>query len=92
MVMVDELRVWPTRIACFKQGSAHLTADTLDELHYFAAILGLRREWFQPRSSPHYDLTISNLNRALDMGAVFVPARQQAKKRVDKREAMGKRT
>ena len=26
-VMVDELRVWPTKIACFKAGSCHLTTD-----------------------------------------------------------------
>jgi hypothetical protein len=28
----------------------HLTADTTEELHEFAAGLGLRREWFQPAS------------------------------------------
>jgi Protein of unknown function (DUF4031) len=27
---------------------SHLTADTQEELHEFAARLGLRREWFQP--------------------------------------------
>jgi hypothetical protein len=27
---------------------SHLTADTTDELHAFAARLGMRRSWFQP--------------------------------------------
>ena len=27
MVMVDELRIWPTNIRCFKSGSCHLTAS-----------------------------------------------------------------
>ena len=49
----------------------HLVADTLDELHRFATILGLRREWFQIKSSyPHYDVTSSVRARALRLGAV----------------------
>jgi len=45
-------------------------ADTLDELHDFAARLGLRRSWFQSRNYPHYDVTISVRQRALRMGAI----------------------
>lgn len=51
--------------------SAHLIADTLSELHEFAARIGLRREWFQPRSSPHYDLTEVRYQKALALGAIF---------------------
>lgn len=86
-VRVDELHVWPTRIRCFAKGSAHLTADTLDELHAFAARLGLRREWFQPRSHPHYDLTPGKHARALQLGAVFVPAQEQARERIAAKRA-----
>ncbi len=81
-VRVDELVLWPTRIRCFANGSCHLMADTEDELHAFAARLGLRRAWFQPLSSPHYDLTASKRARALELGAVFVPGREQAKARI----------
>jgi hypothetical protein len=83
MIMVDELQVWPTKIRCFKAGSCHLTTDgTLDELHAFATRIGMRREWFQPHpSAPHYDLTAARRERALALGAVFVPAREQARKR-----------
>jgi hypothetical protein len=81
-VYVDEIMRWPTRIRCFKNGSCHLTADTLQELHDFAKRLGMRREWFQPRSWPHYDLTPRRREEALRLGAVFVPAKKQAKKRI----------
>lgn len=81
-VYVDELQVWPTRIRCFKDGSCHLMADTVDELHDFAMRIGLRRVWFQPLSSPHYDLTPMKREQALGMGAVFVPAKEQARKRL----------
>lgn len=77
-VYVDEVRVWPTTIPCFKKGSCHMTADTLEELHAFARRLGLQRGWFQARSSPHYDLTPARRARALEAGAVFKPAREAA--------------
>lgn len=81
-VYVDELKRWPTKIRCFQTGSCHLTADTLEELHALAKRIGLRREWFQARSCvPHYDLTASKREAALAAGAVFVPARTQARAR-----------
>lgn len=82
-VRVDELKAWPTRIRCFKGGSCHLSADRLDELHAFAARLGLRREWFQEHPlMPHYDLTPSKRVRAVALGAAEVSAREQAIARV----------
>jgi hypothetical protein len=85
-VYVDELQRFPTRIRCFMNGSCHLTADTLDELHAFASRLGLRRAWFQEHSSaPHYDLTPSKREQALALGAVFKSAREQARERLRKR-------
>lgn len=87
-VRVDELRKWPTKIRCFKPGSCHLTADTLEELHAFAARLGMKREWFQPKSTPHYDLTASKRERALELGAVFVPGKEQARARMAARAAV----
>ena len=59
----------------------HLFADTQDELHAFAARLGLRRSWFQPgpargdgSPSPywHYDLTARKRHQALRLGAQAV--------------------
>ena len=49
----------------------HLVADSLEELHHFAARLGLQRRWFQERSFyPHYDVTVAVRTRALRIGAV----------------------
>ena len=51
----------------------HLFADTEDELHNFAARLGLRRAWFQPwpqHGLPHYDITANKRKQALSIGAI----------------------
>ena len=51
----------------------HLLADDLDELHRFAALLGIKRASFQgpPKSAtPHYDLTGYERSRAIALGAV----------------------
>lgn len=83
MIMVDELQQWPTKIGCFKGGSCHLTTDgPLIQLHAFAERIGMKREWFQDhRIAPHYDLTPSRRARALQLGAVFVPMREQIRRR-----------
>lgn len=49
----------------------HIVADSLDELHEFAARLGLQRRWFQNRGRyPHYDVTMAVRMRALRLGAI----------------------
>lgn len=66
-VYIDKLRNWG-----WKHGpSCHLYADSNEELHAFAARLGLKREWFQPSSSgPHYDITASKRRLAVTLGAI----------------------
>lgn len=60
----DECIPWRGKLWC------HLVADSLDELHVFAAKLGLRRAWFQSQSRyPHYDVTIAVRERAFKLGA-----------------------
>jgi len=50
---------------------AHLLADTLDELHAFAALLGIPRRAFQDRTSgAHYDVTAAMRERAIALGAM----------------------
>ncbi len=52
---------------------AHLMADDLDELHAFAARLGLPRCAFQDkRSGAHYDIDSGLRARALALGAIAV--------------------
>ncbi len=83
-IMVDELVVQPNAVGIFRAGSSHLTTDgDLEELHAFAARIGLRRSWFQEHATaPHYDLIRSRRDRALALGATFVPAREQARRRL----------
>jgi hypothetical protein len=52
--------------------SAHLIADTLEELHEFAERIGLRRAWFQQGSTPHYDLTETRYAKALALGVTVL--------------------
>ena len=65
-VYVDNSRLsWRGRSWC------HLVADSVPELHAFAAQLGLRQEWFQYRTMyPHYDVTVSVQRKALALGAL----------------------
>jgi len=63
----DAIWRWQGRQWC------HLLADGIDELHRFAAALGLHRASYQgpPKtSSPHYDLTSYERRRAIALGAV----------------------
>lgn len=87
-VYVDEIRKWPHAKHPFLNGSCHLTADTLDELHAFAVgKLKMKREWFQDHPiAAHYDLTPGRRADALKHGAIFVPARQQSQMRRRKKE------
>jgi len=52
--------------------SCHLIADSVYELHRFAEKLGLKKEWFQEKPSPHYDLTRSKRAKAVELGAIEV--------------------
>lgn len=47
----------------------HMVADNIAELHTFARRLGLRREWYQPKSYPHYDISPAMRNLAVHLGA-----------------------
>lgn len=79
-VYVDELftteptRQWPYRQAC------HLTADSSEELHAFAARLKLRRAWAQHvgRPTEHYDLTATRRLLAVQRGAIELTWREAA--------------
>ncbi|GAB2499983.1 DUF4031 domain-containing protein [Pseudoxanthomonas sangjuensis] len=52
---------------------AHLMADTLDELHAFAAALGIPRRAFQDKTSgAHYDLPAPLRDEAVALGAIAI--------------------
>jgi hypothetical protein len=66
-------------------GGGHLQADTLDELHAFAARIGLRREWFQSKpgrpQNDHYDVTRERRELAIKLGAVDEDRRSGTRRR-----------
>jgi hypothetical protein len=54
---------------------SHLWTDgTVDELHAFAAKLGMRRSWFQGHHAdfPHYDLVPARRAMAIRLGAIEI--------------------
>ena len=55
---------------------SHMMADTLDELHEMADKIGLKREWFQEHSQPHYDVSESKRQEAIVNGAIEMSARE----------------
>jgi hypothetical protein len=63
----------------------HLTASTPEELHAFAARIGLQRRWCsdytQPRSQLHYDLTPGKRAAALRAGAVYQSSQDRLRAR-----------
>lgn len=91
-VYVDPLKPWPQKAKggrrYFGEGkqSCHLATDgEEDELHAFAAGIGMRREWFQPEPLGHYDLTPKRRAAAVKAGAVELPSPRELVRRCRKR-------
>ncbi|WP_242112605.1 DUF4031 domain-containing protein [Luteimonas aquatica] len=73
---------------------AHLMADTLEELHAFAARLGIPRRAFQDKASgAHYDVTAELREDALRLGAVAISRhrdREQVRAVIRRARAQGR--
>jgi hypothetical protein len=52
-----------------------MIADTIGELKTFAVWIGLRPEWYQAKSSPHFDLTADARGWAVKHGAIELDRR-----------------
>lgn len=74
MILVDDLVWYPYK----NREWCHMVSDaSLDELHEFASMLGMKRSWFQPHPlHPHYDLTKSKRELAVKLGAIEVNAKE----------------
>lgn len=81
-VYVDTLRDYGWRHG----PSCHLIADSVEELIEFAEAIGLRREWFQSKSSPHFDLTAQARVAAVANGAIELDIRNFVNKLRELRE------
>ena len=70
-VYVDGLVNYGTGKGYWKdRKSCHLIADSVEELIEFAVGIGLQKSWFQPKSSPHFDLDEERRIMAVSKGAV----------------------
>jgi hypothetical protein len=72
-IMVDNMLI-PARVGGLNRKWSHLTvlpwtSESLQALHDFAAKIGLKREWFQDGTMPHYDVTAAMRERAIREGA-----------------------
>lgn len=47
----------------------HMIADSLEELHAMAKLIGIQRKWFQDKRVPHYDICKSKRSLAVKAGA-----------------------
>lgn len=72
-VYVDDMQR-PAKVGRFNAVWSHLLADTDEELHAFAARLGLERSWHQHPGTPlsHYDVTEPKRQQAIRLGAVQI--------------------
>lgn len=79
VVYVDDALI-PARVGRISSRWSHLFADTQDELHEFAASIGLQRRWFQGgpkrKRTWHYDVTESKRQEAIKAGAKEVTWRE----------------
>ena len=85
-VYVDDWRQ-PARVGRVTATWSHLTVgpyDDIDELHVFAARIGLKRSWFQDKPWPraHYDVTESKRRQAIAAGAVPITWREAGQRRL----------
>jgi len=74
---------------------SHLVADTEEELHAFAARLGMRRAWHQVNErrphQAHYDVPERLRQEAIALGAVPVTWRQVGRMMRERRAALARR-
>ncbi len=75
-IYVSDLTASETKLP-YKKMCQMTTNGDIQDLHDFAAQIGLRREWFQDESShPHYDLTPNKRKQAISHGAIAISSRQ----------------
>lgn len=86
MILVDGVTEHEAPGLRYKRWS-HMVSDVgADELHAFAARLGLKREWSQERpkaSAHHYDIVPAKRALAIKLGAVAVTGRELVARNYD---------
>lgn len=76
-VYVDNLATYSNGTGYWRnRPSCHLIADSIKELIEFAESIGIDKERFQPKSSPHFDLTAESRAAAVANGAIELGRRE----------------
>lgn len=72
-VYVDDMRAPYGRMFM-----CHMVADTDEELHAMAALIGVARRWHQKAGTPqsHYDICLSKRAKAVAAGAIEITMRE----------------
>lgn len=81
-IYVDGLRFYPSSPLGARQWCHMATDGPIEELHAFAARIGMKISWFQDKNPrlPHYDLVESRRRRAVALGAVEVDGPELARR------------
>ena len=90
-IIVDEAR-YPYRgkMYCHMMSDLVERDKALEELHAFAASLGLKRSWFQNHAThPHYDIAPSKRALAIERGAKEVTSREMVAVILDNMKTRG---
>lgn len=78
MIYVDNLRKYKRQSYC------HMLSDiSLEELHEFASSISISKHWFH---KDHYDLRLTERNRAVEAGAIEVSSKELVSCRSQLRE------
>lgn len=75
-VYVDMIRPVSTSRRWTHPEAAHLLADTIEELHAFAASIKLAKCWYSRGSTPHYDVNRTMWEKAIAAGAIQLDRKQ----------------
>lgn len=59
-----------------RKSYAHMVADSKQELHQFAALIGVKRHFYDGGKRPHYDITSEQHVVAIANGAVEVKSKE----------------
>lgn len=83
-VYVDDMFKYP--LGQFRgMKMSHMMADTDEELHAMADVIGLQRKWFQ---GDHYDVSMTLRARAIKHGAKEVTLREMSQYAMFKRQGL----
>jgi hypothetical protein len=86
MILVDGIAEYEAPGLRYKRWSHMVSDASAEELHAFAARLGLRREWSQERpahAAHHYDVVPTKRALAVKLGAVEVSGRELVTRNYD---------